>query len=301
MTRISFKSISLGLLALSTALFAGCMGSEAQGPSSEYGTLSIKVGTGVVNGSAKSGLSKASVISLSKLVITLTSNATSPDTIRDTITVGENNFVASSTVTQNIDSAYVLKALRTWKIEAKTLDENDSVIHIKTDSIVRLLAGQVRSLNLTLSPRFVMYKANFIFPDSLATSATSIKQKMNITRLLMLVDGDTVVDSSATFLSSTSYSIDYNYVAVNTPTTVALVVIGNLTGWSFASDSVLYRLDSIAVSGLLPTGDGSQDVTLPYTGPVTGTDSLKIQIQKVGLYQVTATTEPIVVPKRSSK
>jgi hypothetical protein len=299
----SFKTLTFGLLALSTSLFVGCMGNDIQGTDDQYATLSVSVGTGDVNAAAKAGLSKGSTITLSKLIITMVSNSNNPtasDTIRDTIRAGVNQgFVGTSTANQTVDSAYVLKALRTWYITAKTLDARDSVIHTKTDTLVNLLAGETRSKSLSLSPRFVMYKANFNFPDSLATLATSIKQKMTVKRLVMKVNGVTVVDSSAAFLPSTAYSISYDYVTVNTGTTVELSVIGSLTLTSgTTADTVLYRKTDIAVSAIGPGTDGSQTTTLPYVGPVTGIEDLSVTIVKVGLYQITVETDDTVVPKK---
>jgi len=304
----TFKNITLGLAAAGAAFLMGCMGSEGTtGSQDQYGSLAIKVGTGDVNAASKSGLSKGSTISLSKLIVTMVSNSTSPtasDTIRDTIRAGvSQGFVSTSTADQTIDSVYVLKALRTWYITVKTLDTKDSLVHIKQDTVVNLLAGETRPLTLTLNPRFVMYKANFNFPDSLATLATSFKQKLNVKRLVMKVNGTTVVDSSLSplFAPNTAYTIGYDYVTVNTGTTVQLLVYGNLTGWNFAGDSLLYSKTDISVGGLNPGLGGTQTATLDYVGPVTGKENLTFTIVKVGLYQITAQTLPTVIPKQGSK
>jgi hypothetical protein len=299
----SFKTLTFGLLALSASLFVGCMGSDIQGSQDQYATLSVSVGTGDVQASAKSGLSKGSTISLSKLIITMVSNSNNPtasDTIRDTIRAGVNQgFIASTTNDQTIDSAYVLKALRTWYVTVKTLDTKDSVVHYKVDTVANLLAGETRAKSLSLSPRFVMYKANFSFPDSLATLATSHKQKLNVKRIVMKVNGVTVaVDSTTAFVHTTPYSIGFDYVPVNTGTTVELAVIGNLEGWSYAGDSVLYLKTDIAVPGQIPGNPGTQTTTLPYVGPVTGVENLSVTIIKVGLYQINAVIDPISVPKK---
>jgi hypothetical protein len=253
--------------------------------------------TGDING-ASSGLSKASTIALSKLIVTFTSNATPADTVRDTITAGTQGFSSTATSNQTVSKTYTLKALRTWKIVAKTIDSQDSVVHTKTDSVVNLLAGEERSKSIALAPRFVMYKAAFNFPDSLASTTGPAKQKMNVTRLVMKVDGITVVDSSAAFASATAYSIGYDYVPVNIGTTVELLVIGNLEGWARVTDTTLYGKTDIAVTATGPGIDGSHSVTLPYVGPVTGKTDLEMVIQKVGLYQITATTDSAGVPKR---
>jgi hypothetical protein len=296
--KTSFKHYTLGALALSALFLVGCLGESSQGPSSsdEVATLSVSMVTRDVNPS--SALAKASTISLSKLVVTMTSNATPADTVRDTIEVGENGFVALATSNQTVSKVYTLKALRTWTIVAKTLDSKDSVVHTKTDSVVNLPAGAEVSKSLSLAPRFVMYSAAFNFPDSLASSPGPGKQKMNVTRLVMKVDGITVVDSSATFSPATAYSIGYDYVPVNIGTTVELLVIGNLEGWARVTDTTLYGKTDIAVTATGPGVDGSHSVTLPYVGPVTGKTDLEMVIQKVGLYQITATTDSAGVPKR---
>jgi hypothetical protein len=295
------KHYSLGALVLGAFALVGCLGGEsANGPAAAdgFGTLSVKVGTGTVSGASKSGLSKSATISLKKLVITFTSNATPVDVVIDTITVGEQGFSSDATIQQVIDSAYSLKALRTWYITAETFDVNDSLIHAKADTVVALLAGETRQVNLSLAPRFVMYKAKFNFPDSLASVTGPNKQKMNVTRLVMKVDGATVVDSSAAFASATPYTIGYDYVPVNVGTMVELLVIGNLEGWDRVTDTTLYAKTDIAISAVNPSVDSSRTVALNYVGPVTGLADLSVTIQKVGLFEVTATTDPVAVPKR---
>ena len=302
MVNKTFKTLTLGIAALSAAFFIGCMGNDAQS-TQEYATLSVKVGTGDINAASKSGLSKGSTIKLKKLIITMISNSTSPtasDTIRDTIRPGRQNFDSLSTTTQTIDSIYVLKALRTWTITVKTLDAKDSVIHIKQDSVVRLLAGKDVSLNMTLSPRFVMYTATFNFPDSLTTAATSFRQKLNVTRLIMVVGTDSVVNQAQAYAATTNYTVGYDYVPVLTgPVAVKLYVIGNLTGWSFAGDSLLYSKIDLSVGSLSGGQDGSTTATLNYVGPQTGKENLTMTITKVGLYQITATTPAPVILKGS--
>ena len=307
MANKSVKTIALGVIALSTALFVGCMGSDAKS-TQEFGTLSMKVGTGDVNSAAKSGLSKGSKIELSKLIVTIVSNSNNPtatDSIRDTVfaTVGgdDQGFTSISTDEQTVDSVYVLKALRTWYLTVETRDMNDSVIHIKRDTVVNLLAGQKVTKTLNLAPRFVMYKAKFSFPDSLTTAVTLHKQKLNVTRLIMVVDNDTVVNEAQAYAAATDYTIDYDYVPVNTGTTVKIYVIGNLTGWEFVGDSVLYSKTDITVAGQAASVNGTQTATLEYVGPQTGKQNLSFVIEKVGLYEVTAETLPQVINKRSSK
>lgn len=298
MKKTAFKHYALGAFVLSALALVGCIGNESQGPSGsdEFATLAVSVKTGEL--SAAGGLSKSSTISLSKLIVTFTSNATPADTVRDTILAGSQGFSSVATSNQTVAKTYTLKALRNWKIVAKTLDSKDSVVHIKTDSVINLLAGEERAKSLSLASRFVMYKASFNFPDSLASTTGPGKQKMNVTRLVMIVEGDTVVDSSATFAPSTAYTIGYDYVPVNLGTTVQLLVIGNLDGWARTTDTTLYGKTDITVSAQLPGDNTTQTVALPYVGPVTGKTDLSVSIQKVGLYQINATTDPIGVPKR---
>jgi hypothetical protein len=296
------KSITFGLVAVCAAFLVGCMGNDVQGSQEKYGSVSVSIGTGDVNSASKPGLAKSATISLSKLVITFISNATPADTIRDTIRAGvSQGFTSVSTSNQTVDSSYVLKALRTWYVTAKTLDSQDSVVHVKVDTIAKLLAGENRSKSLTLNPRFVMYKANFSFPDSLSSTTGPNKQKINVTRLIMKVNGTTVVDSSATFNPATAYTIGYDYVPVNLGTTVQLLVIGNLVGSNIVGDSVLFRNTNISINSLAPGVDGSQSAVLSYVGPTTGTGALTVTIVKVGVYTVTATTDSAGVPKKVFK
>ena len=146
-----------------------------------------------------------------------------------------------------------------------------------------------------------MYKATFNFPDSLATAATSFSQKLNVKRLIMKVDGKTVaVDSTTSFVSHTNYSLGYDYVPVNTSTNVELSVIGNLTGWSYTTDTLLFYKSDI-IGAQVSGSDSTRTTTLNYVGPVTGKDNLTVTITKVGLYQITAQTLPTVIPKTVSK
>src|SRR5437016_122153 len=64
-------------------------------------------------------LSKASAISLRKLILTAVSSATPADTVKDTSTVSGSDQVT-------VLKVLTLAPLRTWTVNAKTLDQKDS-------------------------------------------------------------------------------------------------------------------------------------------------------------------------------
>jgi hypothetical protein len=291
------KTLVLGTLALSAALFTGCFTSNDSG--SKDGTLSISMGLSDVN--KNRGLSKGATISYRKLIVTMVSDATVPDVLRDTITPGENGFTDTASKAQSVSKTYNVKPLRSWTISVKTLDQNDSVIHSASTSADDIEVGETRAISIDLTSRFVMYVAKFTLPDSLSYTGTTNKQKLNVNRFMMVVDGDTVVDStkaSGYFASApTVNSIQFDYIKADTTHKLELYVFGQLGTWP--ANKPLYGDTIIVTAG----PDTTYRPTLPWRGPGSPSDpdydpanpggakvGLTINIGKVG--QVTV--EPVI-------
>jgi photosystem II stability/assembly factor-like uncharacterized protein len=191
---------------------------------------------------ATTSLKKGSVITLSKMTVMLTSNATPADTIRDTITPGEQGFVANSTTDQIIDSSYALKALRAWKIQVTVRDSRDSLIHFDTASTPMLAIGDLVNVNLGLTSRFAMYDATFqSLPDSISALSGNVKQVLRVNRLVLKVDGVALRDSLATpgpyFTELMGHTLGYDYVSTATKTVISSGVSANLNSVFFTSAS----------------------------------------------------------------
>jgi photosystem II stability/assembly factor-like uncharacterized protein len=219
--RLFQKQIPGALALAASLLVSGCFESgRTSGPDpvdpGDQVTLNIRMGVGSV-----SALGKSSIITLNKLVVVISSNAN--DTIRDTITASTSPALNPvSTTGQNISKSYTLKALRTWKILAISRDTRDSVIHRDSATVPALYAGYTASVNLNLASRYSMYEARFLsLPDSIESSTPAMpKQKLNINRLVLKVDGVIVRDSTATpgpyFAPSTIHTLAYDYVSIGT-------------------------------------------------------------------------------------
>jgi len=255
------QTLVLGALVAGGALVTGCFTSSDTG--SKDATLSISMGLSDVN---KTGaLHKGATISYKKLVVTMISNATVADTIRDTITPGHNGFTATATDSQNVSKTYGIKPLRSWTVNVKTLDQKDSVIHSATATASNVLIGENRTVTLNLTSRFVMYVAKFALPDSLSAAGSTVKQVLNINRFVMVVDGRTVVDStksSGYFAPSPVVnSIQFDYIKADTAHSLELYIYGDLPGWP--SNKPLFG-DTVAVS---TSRDSTYTPTLPWMGP----------------------------------
>jgi hypothetical protein len=288
-----FKKISLaGILAAGLA-FVGCLGEDT----APVPTVTLKVST-VVDGvnASEGGLSKANLITLNKLIVVLTSNATVPDTVRDTILVGQNGFSATSTAQQTVTKNYTVKGLRTWTINATVKDSRDSVIHsgsAVTANFVKV--ADTASVSLSMASKFLMYEAIFAnLPDSITTSSgTGHKQTVSYKRLVLKINGVTVRDStSPTFFtkgSGSSHSLAYDYVAVTgTPTThnIRLIAYGSV-GATYQDSIFAGNTTILAVQN--NGADSSKSVSLSWVGPNTGTESVSVTIGKVGKNTVTGT------------
>src|SRR5690606_8789134 len=132
--------------------------------------LVISMGVKDVNSLSKPGLGKTAAITLNKLVVTLTSSVETDAVIRDTVIASDTEgspFVSASDEAQQVLNNYPVLPLRNWTIEVKTLDINDSTIHIATSTQNNLGIGENRTVVLNLTSRFVVYAAKFTLPDSI--------------------------------------------------------------------------------------------------------------------------------------
>lgn len=295
--RNSIKNLALGLAVVGATALTACMGGTSNPvvSSDEFGTVVVQARTSNVNQLSKPGLGKSAVITLDELVITLTSDASDDSTI--TLGVGDSGFVAASDTDQTISLVLNLKALRTWTITVKTFDTNDSLIQTGTDSVVNLLAGQVRALTLNANPLFTMYKATFNFPDSIYSPSGLFGQKLDISKIELAIDEVSVAVDSQSFNADSNYVLTYDYVSIDADS-ITINVYGKLptsdSTWSDV-ENLLYT-KTRATSSLSTTS--LTTVPLDWEGPVDGGVELEIKIGKVGLFDVEATTDSTVLSKK---
>lgn len=273
--RPSPQNILSGVLALAAGLLVtGCFVSEQpMAPPTHQGdgefSLSMRVGVGSVG-----ALGKSATITLSKLIIVLSSNVN--DTIRDTITSSTTPVLNTvSTTDQTVSKNYNLKALRVWKIVATTKDLGGNVIHSDSTTMPALQAGDVAAVNLSLAARYGMYTANFTsLPDSVESATPSQpKQKLNINRLQLLVDGVSVKDSTVSpgpyYPSGTPISLSYDYVLTGKKSTVSSGTSQDLyavqfptvdTGYIVGENVTLRSINGGASWSTLTTGGTSKSL-----------------------------------------
>jgi hypothetical protein len=307
---LSIKKIALAAALVSTLSLTACLQGEDGAQESATTHIRVKADFSALNASSGS-LSKGSAVSLAKVIVTLTSNATIPtaaDTVRDTITPGEQGFTNNSTIDQAIDSNYTLKALRNWKVSISVRDTRDSVTH---EAVVTPAANNyVRIADTvfvpfgTLAPRFTQYRAIFSgLPDSVTTGAVAgTYQRTRFTRLILRVDGKIVRDSlKADYFNGLPLdTLDYDYVAPGNRV-IRLAAYGSLlnaAGAIVLTDTLFVGTVTINTAA----GDnGAQSFNLTWKNPNNnnGNEKITVTIGKVGRVTVTGTTDGTnVVNKR---
>ena len=195
MQKSSVKNIFLGTVALSALVLGGCLNDSAT-KSDKPGSLSFSVKVPDVSGAK--GLHKGSTITLQKLIVTLTSNVGTDSVIRDTITPGVAGFVSLATENQTVAKTYSVKPLRSWTITVKTLDAKGIVIHYASKVADSIKIGEERPVTIDLTSKYIMYVAKFTLPDSIGSSTPgTFKQKLDINRFMLVLDGDTVRDTTS--------------------------------------------------------------------------------------------------------
>lgn len=225
-------------------------------------------------------LGKTATINLQKLILTAISTATPSDTISDTSTVSGNDAV---TVVRTL----VLKPLRTWVINAKTLDAKDSVIHSGSTTSFFVKPADTAAVSLNLTSRFSMYQANFnTLPDSInASSAGTGKDKLNLNRLVLKIDGVIKADSvlvSGYFTGGQNVSEYFDYITPGTHTITleAYGVLHTFTGLLYTGSSTF-----TVAAGV----DDTKSVVLNWVGPTSGSGKLTVTIGKVGKVVINGT------------
>jgi hypothetical protein len=280
----ALKKLVLGTSILGAAVLGGCMtdsGKQAEaGQQAEVGpSAKLVIGMGVkdVNNLTKPGLSKSSAITLNKLVVTLTSSVGTDPVIRDTIIAHPDSaFKPDASDAQSIFKDYNVKPLRNWTVQVKTLDVNDSVIHVASKTENNLQIGETRSFVLNLTSKFIVYVAKFVLPDSIGSADTNVtgKQALNIKRFVMVIDGDTVRDTSSSpgYFASAPHEnlVVWDYVSTVTDThSVRLYVytdsLGGMGDWD---PGLPLFADTINVTDI----DSVYEPELPYTGPGSPSD-----------------------------
>lgn len=215
-------------------------------------------------------LSKGSAINLQKLILTAVS--ASSDTVRDTSTVSGNSQVT-------VQKTLTLKPMRNWTLSAKTLDLKDSVIHSGSSSAFYVKNADTVDVSLNLTSRFTMYEARFnALPDSISsTNANTGKEKLNINRVVLKVDGVIKADSSVAgfYAAGQSVNVFFDYITPgsHTVTLEAYGVLNQFSGKLYSGASTFNVAAGI---------DDTQAVTLNWVGPATGSGKLTVIIGKVG-------------------
>jgi hypothetical protein len=232
-------------------------------------------------------LSKSSAISLQKLILTAVSSATPPDTVRDTATVSGNSQVTVLRV-------LTLAPLRNWTVSAVSKDAKDSVIHQGSTASFFVKPADTAEVTLNLTSRFSMYQANFnSLPDSISSSVSGTgKDKLNLNRVTLLVDGVVKADStlsSGYFSGSQNVAIFWDYIAPgsHTITLEAYGVLHNYVGKLYSGSSTF-----TSTAGT----DDTRSVTLNWVGPTTGTGKLTVTIGKVGKVTINGGLPGTVIP-----
>ncbi len=137
-----------------------------------------------------------------------------------------------------------------------------------------------------------MYQANFLnIPDSISSNtAGTVKQVINVNRLVLKVDGIIQADSSKTYFTPNTTSVlTFDYVTAGSHS-IQLLVYGQLVGntnWLLYSGTTTINV----------SGGNDSTVTFPLTwiGPITGVDSTSIIIGKVGKVTLNGTLPSNVI------
>lgn len=283
-------------------VMVGCLNDSAP---SNGGDARIVVQAGIKDVNKVNGLTKSSVITLNKLVITLTSSIASDSVIRDTIIAHPDSaFKPGATSDQTYARSIAVKPLRSWTVSVKTLDVNDSVIHSATQLIPNLLLGETREVTLNLTSRFVMYEAKFSLPDSLNFTQLGIKQQLSVDRVVMIVDGDTVIDSTRAprFASSPAVNtVRFDYISVSDTPDVKIEFFGRVGADTTAGKLYEYVFENVDPGKETPNDPVQAVYTGPNSSQLGATAGLTIKIGKVGTVIFTPIIDPNVTSKRARK
>jgi len=240
-------------------------------------------------------LAKTSTISLSALIISLKSSEN--DSIRDTLTPTTNPPLNPiSTQPQTFTMSFTIRPNVTWKAVVWTLDTRDSIVHLDSITIPAVESGATKSVTWDLTPKFTMYDAQFLIPDSISFSTTGTPQQaLNIDRLVLQVDGLTVADSTANpgpyFTPNAVAILPFDYVTPGQHT-IQLLAYGPLGSWNQANP----LFSGSANVNVEPGQDSSLAIQLNWVGPAGIIDTLGVTIGQVGTVTADITSPVNVVP-----
>jgi hypothetical protein len=272
METLKTKTVKLMIALLAPVMLANCGKAPNSVAEHTEAPADAVVKSSVILGKV-GALSKGSTINLSKLVVTAVSSATPPDTVRDTSVVSGNAQVSVLRV-------LTLAPLRNWVVTAKSLDAKDSVVHIGSSASFFVQPADTAAVSLNLTSRFAMYEARFnTLPDSISSSVSGTgKDKLNLNRVVLLVDGVIKADSvlaSGYFTANQSVNIFWDYITPgnHTVTLEAYGVLHTFSGKLY-SGSANYTVTA--------GNDDTRTVALGWVGPTTGTGKLSVTLGKVG-------------------
>lgn len=205
---------------------------------------------------------------LARLVVEFTSSVATDPVVRDTIVAGTQGFVGSSSSDQSVSKVYLLKPLRDWRMRARVLDANDSLIYADSAQALALKVGETRSVTANLKGLYRTYLGRFSLPDSLKASGTAQTQVLNVRRLQILLNGVSVADSARSYFApgTPAHSLRVPYVRAQGSHKLEVRVFADLAGW--ALDKPAFR-DTLVVT---PSADTSYNPSLAYTGPGSPSD-----------------------------
>ena len=290
------------------ALLSGCGAPSPTGATADKKNDSVatdSTGTGAVNGKGgdkandpkynspamftiqlgKVGaLSKTSSILMRKLILTAFSNAVPSDTVRDSSSLDGTGNVT-------IKRLLKLKPKVTWAIQAKALDQRDSIVHQGTSLPFTVKPADTAEVSLSLTSRFVMYQAwfsNLPYYVSAEGGGTD-RIPINLNRVSLKIDGVVKADSSARdwFLPGQDVSLGCDYVtaSAHSVTLEAYGQVGSFQGLLFSGTG------SISSN---PGEDGSKPITLVWVGPNSGASRVTVIIGRVGKVTVMGGFTPVL-------
>jgi hypothetical protein len=212
-----------------------------------------------------------------RLVCTVVSNATPPDTVRDTVSLDGN-------AGQTLKRVVKLKPKLNWILQAKAFDQRDSVVHLGTSAAFTPRPGDTAEVSLNLAARYVMYQAVFgSLPASVGANAEGTDRiAVNFNHLSLKVDGQIKADTTVPgfFLPGQDVALGFDYVVAGTHA-VTLEAYGLVGGYQGLLFSGTGTLTSNAGE------DGSKPIALVWAGPNTGVGRFTVILGRIGRVTVT--------------
>ena len=253
------------LTALSTSfLIWGCNSESSTSPTtpeSKLGTAQVSIKSSQVGKLARMATTVAD-IELVKLILNL--SAEGETSISDTTLISGNG------ATQVIREFNNLTPLKTWTVEATTIDSQDSIIHQGGTSF-DVQPAQTTDVTLDLDAKYSMLKAEF---NQIRDSVTSLHLFVDA------VEVNTTTFASGTN-NGTSVILDYDYLLADAPAIhdIKMQAQGFLWGLPYT----LYEGDVEVV--VTPGQDTSYVINLEWVGPgepPAGQASMTVNLGNIG-------------------